>query len=148
MNNAAEIKDRINLRDFVQHDLGKPHTSSTNYDIYKCPLHHETKGYSLAVYPDHWTCYGKCNASGDVFEWLKRYQGFSFREAVAYLGGDTINRAPIHPPTPRAAAVDEPPNEGWQFNAGLVVDACYKVLWREQGAPAMRYLRGRGLLES
>jgi hypothetical protein len=49
-----QIKQHTDCRDLIERDLGAPKHHSPRYSTYKCPLHHETNGYSLVVYADHW----------------------------------------------------------------------------------------------
>lgn len=57
-----------------------------------CPLHSE-KSESFTVYPDSQSffCFGSCNEGGDVIDLIKKLKGFSFKEALAYLGIDSDN---------------------------------------------------------
>lgn len=52
----------------------------------KCFFHEDSEP-SLAIYPETNTyhCFG-CGAHGDVFGFLMRYKGMTFREAVKYSG--------------------------------------------------------------
>ena len=50
-----------------------------------CPFHNE-KTPSFKVYADHYHCFG-CGEHGDVFDWLEKRQGLSFRDAITHLGG-------------------------------------------------------------
>lgn len=54
-----------------------------------CPFHRDNAP-SLTVYPDteSWYCYG-CEVGGDVFEFVGRIRGITFREAAAELAGDS-----------------------------------------------------------
>lgn len=59
-----------------------------------CPFHSESTP-SFCVYPgkkgtQEFQCFG-CDAKGDVFEFVQKYDGVGFREACEILGGD---RAP------------------------------------------------------
>jgi DNA primase len=115
--------------------------------MYKCPLHNETKGYSLAVYLDHWQCFGKCQTGGDAIAWLQKYHGISFKEACQRLGGQVasrpIRRAPRRQPVEAPA---EPPDMEWQTAALKLVELAEKNLWSTVGARAVDYLmHKRGL---
>jgi putative DNA primase/helicase len=50
-----------------------------------CPFHAE-RTPSFHVYQDHFHCFG-CGEHGDVFDWLEKQRGLSFRDAIEYLGG-------------------------------------------------------------
>ena len=51
-----------------------------------CPFHEE-KHPSFTVYEDsnHFICFG-CGEKGDAIDFIKKLKGFSFKEALAYLG--------------------------------------------------------------
>lgn len=55
--------------------------------IARCPFHQD-RTPSLAVFPhtQTWWCFG-CNAGGDVFAFVQRVEGVTFREAVERLDG-------------------------------------------------------------
>jgi len=48
-----------------------------------CPFHPDHNP-SLAVYPDHFYCFG-CGAHGDVIDWVMKLHNLSFNEALKYL---------------------------------------------------------------
>ena len=51
-----------------------------------CPFH-EDDTPSLFVYPDSnsWYCYGCC-IGGDAIEFIRKYRGLGYKQAIAYLG--------------------------------------------------------------
>jgi len=53
-----------------------------------CPFHHDTNP-SFVVYPDtsRFMCFG-CGEKGDAIDFIKKLKGFSFKDALAYLGID------------------------------------------------------------
>ncbi|MBN1964583.1 MAG: toprim domain-containing protein [Anaerolineae bacterium] len=137
------LKESCDLRRIVEQDLGPAPVHSGRASLWKCPFHNERKGYSLAVWADGFRCFGKCQVSGDVFDWLQQYRHLSFQEAIQALGeaprstpGLAANR-----PTPPA----EPPPIEWQVAARQVVDVAADTLWSVRGEQALEYLTGRGL---
>jgi len=146
MIDTQDLKQRCDLRRIVEQDLGPAPAHSSRASLWKCPFHCERKGFSLVVWPDGYRCFGKCQRSGDVFDWLQRYRHLSFGEAVAALG-DTQYRSPvaaIHRPTP---PIDPPPAD-WQSAAWLVVEQAEETLWSSQGEDALAYLVEKRGLES
>lgn len=139
------LKDRIDLRDIAEKAFGKYVNRSTNYLMYKCPFHGEHKGASLAVYPDHAICYGKCGKSWDVFAFYQEIYNVPFKQAIEELSGaGAAASAPRRPAPERAEAL--PPNDEWQHYANQVVTRAQEILWSDEGKPAMDYLRTqRGL---
>lgn len=143
--NADLVKEQVDCRELVERDLGAPKHRSANYSMYKCPLHHEVKGYSFAVYADHWTCYGACQKSGDAIAWLTEYHGMTFAEAVQALGG-SLDKVRRRPPAAPPVEPAEPPAASWQQAALNLVERAQAYLWSEKGAAALAYLRQqRGL---
>jgi DNA primase len=148
---TQQVKERIDCRDLVARDLGKPKVKSSGYHAYPCPLHHEVKGASLVVYADGWTCHGKCNRSGDAITWLEAYHGMDFKQAVIALGGNLADvpvRSPdrLHRPEPEPSA--EPPAPEWQHHAHQIAQRAQQYLWSDSGIQALAYLRRRGLSDA
>ncbi|NLF00046.1 MAG: hypothetical protein GX601_03625, partial [Anaerolineales bacterium] len=139
------LKESCDLRHIVEQDLGPAPAHSSRASLWKCPFHGERKGYSLAVWADGFRCFGKCQVSGDVFDWLQRYRGLSFSEALTVLG-----EAPpaVSPPTAgRSMRAAAPPAPEWQAAAWQVVWQTEEMLWEAPGEWALDYLLNeRGLL--
>lgn len=137
------LKAQHDLRVIVEQDLGPPPARSRRASLWQCPFHGERRGYSLAVWADGFRCFGKCQTSGDVFDWLQQYRHLSFTEALRVLGeaphsfSHTISNRPVSPAEP-------PPGE-WQAAARQVVEQAEETLWSVRGEPALEYLTGRGL---
>ena len=86
MKDTQRIKESYDLRRIVEQDLGS-HLFAVGAPHYiSVPFHNEQKGYSLAVWADGYRCFGKCDTSGDLFDWLMNYRRLSFAEALAVLG--------------------------------------------------------------
>lgn len=47
MIDTEQIKQNIDCRNLIERDLGKPKYCTHKYSTYKCPPHHEEKGYSF-----------------------------------------------------------------------------------------------------
>jgi hypothetical protein len=138
------LKAQHDLRQIVEQDLGPAPRRGGGALVWKCPFHQEQQGYSLAVWVDGYHCFGACQVSGDIFDWLKRYRNLDFLEAVHLLDGG-FAAAPIistHRPEPPD---DDPPPLVWQRAAQQVVDRAEEILWSGRGEQALRYLTGRGL---
>jgi len=130
----------------VEQAVGPAPARSSRASLWKCPFHGEHKGFSLVVWPDGYRCFGKCQMSGDVFDWLQRYRHLSFLEAVATLE-HTQYRPPViaaQRPTP---PVDPPPAD-WQSAAWQVVEEAEDILWSSQGEQALTYLLEKRGLET
>ncbi|MCD4684493.1 MAG: hypothetical protein K8S97_00965, partial [Anaerolineae bacterium] len=137
------LKERHDLRLIVEQDLGPSLVRSGRASLWKCPFHGERKGFSLAVWADGYSCFGKCQISGDHFDWLKRYRKLDFGEAVVALGEAPTTQ---HSPVARAIPVAEPPPSDWQTAARQIVDQAEEWLWEAPGEAALTYLlEERGL---
>jgi DNA primase len=152
MIDVTRIKDGVDCRDLIERDLGKPKYRNNTHSKYKCPLHNEEKGYSLAVYEDHWHCFGKCGRGGDAITWLQKYHGLSFQEACERLSvGDLpqLDQPQSHRPRPpQVQSVSEPPETAWQEAACKVAHLAMDNLWGQEGKRAWHYLEEqRGLTE-
>ncbi len=135
---------QIDVRELVQRDLGDPVYRGRRAWTYRCPFHHETKGASLAVWPDGWKCWGSCRSYGDAIEWLRRYHHLSFQDACRDLHA-LPDHAPEEKPVRRPDS--EPPAPDWQKNARQVVHATQRLLWTPVGERALGYLHSRGLTD-
>ncbi len=150
MINVERIKDMIDCRDVVEHDLGQAKSRRGKYSTYKCPFHNETKGFSLVVYEDHWQCFGKCGRGGDAITWLRLYHNLSFTDACEKLVTGDLPR--LDQPRPRVEpqreSASEPPNAEWQRAADKIAHEAMDTLWGRAGKRAWEYLeRQRGLTE-
>lgn len=137
------LKARVDLRRIVEQDLGPAPMRGGQALLWRCPFHHERKGYSLAVWADGFRCFGKCQVSGDVFDWLQRYRGLSFQESLEALGA--MPRTALTRPANRPMPPAEPPPGEWQVAARQVVERAEETLWSIKGEQTLEYLTGRGL---
>jgi DNA primase len=137
------FKSNYDLRNIVEQDLGTPAVHSGRASLYKCPFHNESKGFSLAVWSDGYRCFGKCDKSGDLFDWLMNFRQLSFTESLSFLDSGLV---PIlKNPAPQRPITCESPNDEWQTSARKVVEMAENILWSSGGEPALTYLLERGL---
>jgi DNA primase len=137
------LKTNIDLRHIVERDLGQAPIRSGRASLYKCPFHKERKGYSLAVWADGYHCFGACDTSGDLFDWLMNYRQISFTEAIEQLGTDRPQKS--GQVLRQASLSSEPPANNWQRSAREVVEMAEETRWSSAGEPALNYLVERGL---
>lgn len=136
------LKERFDLRDIVEQDLGPASMRGGRAHLWRCPFHHEKRGYSLAVWADGYRCFGRCNTGGDVLDWLQKYRHLCFVDALHVLDHPTGERRDIER---RVSAVVAAPPLRWQKAAAEVVTITEKTLWSPIGRNARAYLEGRGL---
>lgn len=81
-----EIKDLYSMKDILErYGLPKPNRAG----FICCPFHKE-KTASMKIYKDSCYCFG-CGFGGDIFDFVQKMDGISFKEAYAALGGDYEN---------------------------------------------------------
>ena len=52
-----------------------------------CPLHQErTPSFCVDNEKQRWRCFGACGEGGDVINFVMKYHGISFKEALSHLG--------------------------------------------------------------
>ena len=134
----------MDLRRIVEQDLGPAPVKGGGALLWRCPFHHERRGYSLVVWPNGYRCFGACQVSGDVFDWLQRYRNLDFLDAVRLLEGG-CPAAPVMSPYRPEPPDDDPPPLAWQVSARRVVDLAEETLWSVRGEQALAYLVARGL---
>jgi len=107
-----------------------------------CPFHGE-KTPSFYVYDDHFHCFG-CGAHGDAVTFVMRAEGASFPEAVERLAAE----AGMDVPKPTAREVEREQRARDQHAIMDLAARWFSGRLREaEGAPALDYLRRRGLGE-
>ena len=93
MSNVEEIKSRADIVDVVG-KVVKLKKAGINYKGL-CPFHNEkTPSFFVSEQRQSFTCFG-CGASGDVLEFVQRYYGLDFMEAMEQLAeqyGVTLER--------------------------------------------------------
>lgn len=153
------IKAAIDCRVLVREDGARYASKSARYEMYKCPIHHESKGASLAVWADGWKCFGACNRGGSVIDWMEAFHGLTPAQAAqtlvlrynlpGYLIGDYqgMQRPPVAPRVKvyREPEPYQPPPVEWQLQARELLELAQENLWSGHGARALDYLLGRGL---
>lgn len=80
---SEEIKRTVSMTELVWKYGLYPNRAG----FIRCPFHNGDKNASLKIYKDSFYCFG-CGASGDVFDFVRRMDGMSFKEAFLFLGGE------------------------------------------------------------
>src|ERR1700690_3812109 len=96
-----EIKDRLNIADVIS---GYIPINKAGVNFWAaCPLHHE-KTPSLVISPQKqiWHCFG-CGEGGDVFGFVKKYEGLEFRDVIKLLADKAGVKLPQYKPENPAA---------------------------------------------
>ena len=116
-----------------------------------CPFHPD-RTPSFHVFPDskRFKCFG-CGARGDVFEFLRRFEGKDFRTAVRELASEFGVTTPASGPDPTsqpAGAAGDPGRAVLERACEAAAAHWSERLWSEAGAPARDYLAARGIQEA
>lgn len=77
-----EIKEKYSMRDVAEQYGLHPNRSG----FISCPFHSGDRTPSLKIYKKDFHCHA-CGANGDIFDFVMRMDGLSFREAFQSLGG-------------------------------------------------------------
>lgn len=80
---SEEIKRTVSMTELVWKYGLYPNRAG----FIRCPFHDGDKNASLKIYKDSFYCFG-CGASGDVFDFVRRMDGMSFKEVFLFLGGE------------------------------------------------------------
>lgn len=81
---SDEIKSLYGMRDILaRYGMQEPNRSG----FIRCPFHKGDREPSMKIYRDGFNCYA-CGANGDIFTFVQRMDGLSFREAFLELGGE------------------------------------------------------------
>ena len=141
---TEEIKSKVNILDLIS-DVVDLKSSGTSHKGL-CPFHQENTP-SFVVYPGKgtWTCFGSCASSGDIFEFLIRKDGISFREAYIRLA--EIANIPINSTSTNTQEIKVPANK---FNSLIKANEAASKYFRDRlfsglGKEVKEYLENRGI---
>jgi DNA primase len=83
-NDFQRIKDAINLADYIGRYAPLKRAGTVMQCC--CPLPgHNDKSPSFQVKGEGWICRGKCDAYGDIFDFVERYHGWDKQQALEEL---------------------------------------------------------------
>lgn len=115
---ASDIKNSTSMADV----LGMYGVRADRNGFCNCPLpgHVKDKTASFRVYGDNFYCYG-CNATGDIFDFVRLMDGCSFADAYRKLGGrygkptakDIFSRYRVKHETERRKRRSDQEHEEW-----------------------------------
>jgi DNA primase len=145
MSVADEIKTRLDIVDYIQRYV--PLKRAGRSWKAPCPFHAE-KTPSFVVDPERqtWRCFGQCATGGDVIEFARRQNSWSFSEALQELG--KLTGVEVRQRTPEQRTQDERLDKLRGLVQGAA-DAYHHLLLNPndtEAAQALRYVREkRGL---
>lgn len=138
MSDADEIKRQLDLIQVVSETVDLDTRSRTPKAA--CPFHVE-RTPSFVIFPDTqvWRCFGACATGGDVFAFLMKRDGLSFREALQ----EGARRVGLDLPSPRQPTED---GDSPLYSANeTALDYFWSMLRSHSGEEAREYLAGRGI---
>jgi DNA primase len=136
----AEVRARADIVDLVGESVSLK-KAGREYKA-RCPFHEE-RTPSFYVVPDKgfYKCFG-CGKSGSVFDFVMEQQGMDFVEAVKFVAG----KAGVEVREVRGMQPEEDPNRTlYEITAFAQSWFREQLLDERVGAPARRYLEGRGI---
>lgn len=139
MSQIQQVKEANSIEEVIGEKISLQR--SGNYYRGLCPFHSE-KSPSFFVSPQlqRFKCFG-CAAAGDVFEFLQKYEGLTFYEALQALA----ERAGITLETTTASPADQQ-RERFREILNLTKEYYHFLLTKhEAGEPAREYLKDRGI---
>lgn len=74
-----EIKARLGIQQVIEYVTGQTFVRGA----IRCPFHNEKDG-SFRVNGSYYKCFG-CGESGDIFNFVMKYQGLAFKDSIAWL---------------------------------------------------------------
>ena len=135
-NVSEEIKSRCNIVDVIGQVVTLKKTGSNYKGL--CPFHNEkTPSFVVSETKQIFTCFG-CGASGDVFEFVKRYYNLDFREALEKLAkeyGVKLEQT--------GARSNEKKDRMYEINR-LAARFFFRAIADAQ-SPGYKYMSGRGI---
>lgn len=136
------------LLSLLEEDCG-PGEKYGRWYKFHCPFPEHAEGDrnpSLSVTPDNgfWYCFS-CQNKGDTIDWLRKYRGYSYREAKEFLANysETEHDQGYRPQLVKKS----PPKKIWQQKALDLITIAQDNLWSKNGGRALDYLHSRGLTD-
>lgn len=139
MSQVNQIKNASDIIDEIGQRLDLKRAGSSYKAL--CPFHSE-KSPSFFVNPSlqRYRCFG-CGASGDVIEFLERYEGMTFLEALEYLA----EKAGIKLEQYARTQDDEVREQMLEILQLAAKYYSYLLTSHKLGKPALAYLKDRGI---
>jgi DNA primase len=140
------IKQDVSLERLVE--ASGIELKKTGKDLFgKCPFHEDgTASLSVTPAKNLWHCLGACGEGGDVFAWVMKRNGVSFRHAYELLreGLGAVGASPVKKTTVRAL----PPPVSFDADDQALRNQVALVYYAgelKRSPEALAYLQGRGI---
>lgn len=137
------VRDRNDLVTVVSEYLSLK-KSGQNYTGL-CPFHNEkTPSFIVSPSKQIFHCFG-CGVGGNVFQFLIKIEGLSFPDALRRLAEKSGVPLPAFEKVDRESPAQREIDEIYRLNAEAADHFHKNLLTRPEAAPALAYLKGRGI---
>jgi len=151
------VKQQANLLAICNQDTTLKRVASTGGGEYAgpCPFCGGVDRFRVNPYanPGRWLCRSCTDGKWqDVLDYIARRDHLDpkkhtdLQEICKIATGGTLPTTTTARVEPVRPAYD-PPSATWQSAAAEIIDHCKGLLWQQEGAKALNYLKSRGLLE-
>jgi DNA primase len=139
---VEEVRTRNDIVDVISSYVKLQRKGSSYFGL--CPFHNE-KSPSFSVSPSKqmYYCFG-CGAGGNVFSFIMEYENYTFPEALKFLADRSGVTLPEQDDSEEAKKQRDLKTSVREINK-TAAKYFYYMLWSEQGAKALKYLRDRNL---
>lgn len=137
-----EVRSRNNIVDVISGYVRLQKKGNDYFGL--CPFHNErTPSFSVSAGKQIYYCFG-CGAGGDVVSFLRKYENYSFQEALQVLAERAGMELPRQEMTAQARVESDKRTRILEMNKAAA-KYFYVQLRQEQGKHAMEYFKGRKL---
>ncbi len=142
MSTIEEVKSRLDIVETVGNYVPNLKRSGRTWKA-NCPFHNErTPSFIVDPNRNSWHCFGACSTGGDVIEFVRRFEGLDFREALRRCA----ERAGVELRPPTRAEREEREQHEQLLSANEAAAVFFQAaLDSPEGASALAYAEGRGL---
>ena len=142
MSTIDEVKSRLDIVETVGNYVPNLKRSGRTWKA-NCPFHNErTPSFIVDPNRNSWHCFGACSTGGDVIEFVRRFEGLEFREALRRCA----ERAGVELRPPTRAEREEREQHEQLLSANEAAAVFFQAaLDSPEGASALAYAEGRGL---
>ena len=138
MSQVQQIKDAIDIVEIINERVELKRGGRNWRGL--CPFHGEkTPSFFVSEELQRYKCFG-CGESGDVFNFLEKYEGMTFNEALHYLADRTGITLKEYKPSP----ADEKRNQYLEILSLAKEYYHYLLVEHKAGQKARDYLKNRG----
>ena len=142
MSTIDDVKLRLDIVEVVGGYVPNLKRSGRTWKA-NCPFHNErTPSFIVDPGRNSWHCFGACSTGGDVIDFVSRFEGVEFREALRRCA----DRAGVELRTPTRAERQEREQHAQLLSANEAAAVFFQAaLDSVEGASALAYAEGRGL---